>query len=241
MSDAISFFLVYIIADISKTMALRVFPDMSAVTALLISYCLIISFYFLIFIFRKENFLSYIGFKSFNVLDFLLAAVLGIIANFLTKIAMTVIKLPDGWLSKFSDSNEALSQNADKALLIVCIVLLAPVIEEIVFRGALLTSLTRAAGPVLAAIITSGLFAAAHRGGVIQIFYAFIIGVMLAAIRRRTGSIYAALAFHLTYNGINFISLPSGDISIGTVAALILMLLGGFTVLIRRGKGYEHT
>ncbi|MCQ2129376.1 MAG: CPBP family intramembrane metalloprotease [Bacteroidaceae bacterium] len=81
--------------------------------------------------------------------------------------------------------------------------ILAPVVEELVFRGVILKHLllTRkfANGHWLAIAITAALFGLAH-GNLAQMPHAFLLGLLLGWLYYRTGSILPSIALHLTNN-----------------------------------------
>lgn len=79
----------------------------------------------------------------------------------------------------------------------------APITEELLFRGWIYTSLRRTLGVAFAILIVSVLFACAHWES--THFYAlavFPVGLALAYVRERTGSVAASITFHALYNGI---------------------------------------
>ena len=82
-------------------------------------------------------------------------------------------------------------------------VIIAPVTEELMFRGALFNSITRFLNKPMAVIITSLMFAIAHIDPV-QMGYAFVLGVMLSFIRAETGKIYPCIAMHFAFNLMNY-------------------------------------
>jgi membrane protease YdiL (CAAX protease family) len=78
--------------------------------------------------------------------------------------------------------------------------LLAPIAEEMVFRGGILRALLSwKGGHWTAIIITSLLFALAH-GNMAQMPHAFLIGLLLGWMYYRTGSIIPGLIFHWINN-----------------------------------------
>jgi membrane protease YdiL (CAAX protease family) len=81
----------------------------------------------------------------------------------------------------------------------------APVLEELFFRGMLYPTLRRAFGVLIGLTLTAAAFAAIHGA---QLAYAwapilsiFVVGIALTAIRERTGSVAASV---LTHSGYNF-------------------------------------
>jgi membrane protease YdiL (CAAX protease family) len=77
-------------------------------------------------------------------------------------------------------------------------VLIAPLVEELVFRGILFRTWEAQWGWFLAMIATSAAFAAYHAVP----FSAFVSSVILIALYRRTGSLRACILAHAIYNGL---------------------------------------
>lgn len=91
--------------------------------------------------------------------------------------------------------NEALIANF---LSIVSIVVLAPVIEEFLFRGFLLNRWLRKYGIKTAVILPSILFALIHT----EIIGGFVFGVVLSLIYIKTQSIFGPIIVHLSNNAM---------------------------------------
>ncbi len=96
----------------------------------------------------------------------------------------------------------------------IYMVVLIPLVEEILFRGFLYTGLRNKLKPVIATLITSGLFAAAHLewGSNTPLLWVvaintFIGSVVLCFLRERTGRLAAPIMLHVIQNGIAFATL----------------------------------
>lgn len=85
-------------------------------------------------------------------------------------------------------------------LMAVAAVLVAPVAEEVVFRGYLYPASKRFCGPVGAVLFSSLIFAAAH-GNVVALVPLFVLAVLLCAVFEFTGSLWACIAVHFLFNG----------------------------------------
>lgn len=87
-------------------------------------------------------------------------------------------------------------------------VLVAPVVEEIVFRGFLFAALERVHGSGFALAATSAAFALVHGGQYgwqwQRLAILFWVGLALGAVRARTRSTKAAALVHAAYNGLLF-------------------------------------
>jgi hypothetical protein len=87
-------------------------------------------------------------------------------------------------------------------LVVLAVVILAPIAEEVFFRGVVFNAWLREGGRRWAYIGSSALFAAIHLSLVLLVPI-FLLGLALAWIYRRTGSLLAPIAMHATVNGIS--------------------------------------
>jgi uncharacterized protein len=90
----------------------------------------------------------------------------------------------------------------DPFLVIIAVVILAPIAEEIFFRGIVFNALLREGGRRWAFIGSSALFAVIHIS-LVAVLPIFLLGLALAWIYQRTGNLLAPMAMHATVNGIS--------------------------------------
>lgn len=115
--------------------------------------------------------------------------------------------------------------------------LLAPLAEEIVFRGAVLRTLLKQQGPWMAIVISALLFAAAHLNPA-QMPHAFLVGVLLGWMYWRTGSILPGMAYHWANNSAAYVLYafyPNPDLKLTDVfqgSQMHILLAVGFSLLI---------
>lgn len=88
-------------------------------------------------------------------------------------------------------------------MLFVAVGLLAPVFEELLFRGWLFGKLNESYGGILAVLVTSVLFTLIHMqyGWMIRITI-MVLSLILGMIRLRTGSVLASMVVHIANNVI---------------------------------------
>lgn len=85
-------------------------------------------------------------------------------------------------------------------LMVVTAVIVAPICEEVVFRGYIYPVLKKYTGLWSALIISSLVFSAAH-GHLAVLLPLFILGALLVVVYERTNSIWASIAVHFCFNG----------------------------------------
>lgn len=84
-------------------------------------------------------------------------------------------------------------------------VVLAPLYEELVFRGILLLWLRRVVGAGPAILMTSLLFAELHVNAWPAPIPLFVLAVFLGYLSHRTASLIAPIMLHATFNGVNIV------------------------------------
>jgi membrane protease YdiL (CAAX protease family) len=88
-------------------------------------------------------------------------------------------------------------------------ILVAPLVEETMFRGFLYPVIARRFGMAAGVFITGALFGAMHAqqlwGGWGQIVLLILVGILLTWVRARTGTVTASYLVHLGYNTLLFL------------------------------------
>ena len=88
-------------------------------------------------------------------------------------------------------------------------VLVAPLVEETIFRGFLYPVIARRLGVAAGVAVTGTLFGLMHAaqlwGGWGQIALLILVGVVLTWVRARTGTVAASYFVHLGYNGLQLV------------------------------------
>ena len=101
---------------------------------------------------------------------------------------------------------ELLQARASVILFGVLGVLVAPLVEETIFRGFLYPVIARRLGVAAGVAITGTLFGLLHAaqlwGGWGQIALLILVGVVLTWVRAKTGTVAASYFVHLGYNGL---------------------------------------
>ena len=86
-------------------------------------------------------------------------------------------------------------------ILLFALAVLAPLVEELIFRGLLYGWLAGRWGTIVAWIVSSLAFAAAHIEWK-HIVLVLPLGLWFGWLRRRTGSLWPSLVAHMVNNGI---------------------------------------
>lgn len=90
--------------------------------------------------------------------------------------------------------------------LVIAVVVLAPIAEEIFFRGFLLRAVEDRAGTTAGVIVSSVVFGAVHFQ-LLQLPILIALGLILAIITVRTERLGPAILTHMAFNGLTVVSL----------------------------------
>lgn len=88
-------------------------------------------------------------------------------------------------------------------LQIISVVIMAPIAEELLFRGILFNTIKHAGYPLAGMFASAALFALVH-GSMALMLPLFVMGFALAWVYEKSGSIIAPIVMHATFNAINF-------------------------------------
>lgn len=125
-------------------------------------------------------------------------------------------------LESFFEHNEIF--NANHILAFISVVILAPIVEEIIFRGVIFNEASKYKSGAFPIIISALLFGLAHMQP-IQIVYAFIIGLIFAFVYSKTHSLPIVMFLHMLNNLLTLAPEPlSTFISVIQVICIIPMI-----------------
>uniref|UniRef100_UPI004056AF57 CPBP family intramembrane glutamic endopeptidase n=1 Tax=Acetatifactor sp. TaxID=1872090 RepID=UPI004056AF57 len=103
-------------------------------------------------------------------------------------------------------------------------VVAAPVVEEVIFRGLMLSRLRKGMPTIVAVLITSVIFGLIH-GQILWMAYTFVLGLIFAAVAIKTNSILSTILLHAVFNGAGVIlSLITVDIPV--LVYIVLTIVG---------------
>lgn len=139
--------------------------------------------------------------KSFHLYEIIGLVLLVPGTQFLCSIAMSVVAtIFPSWLEDYMELIESAGLTGDVPLLMMIYsVLLAPIGEELIFRGVTLRIARRAFPFWIANTIQALLFGIFHMNP-LQGCYTFMLGLFMGYICEKGGTIYHAILFHLLFN-----------------------------------------
>ncbi|MBR5566311.1 MAG: CPBP family intramembrane metalloprotease [Roseburia sp.] len=152
--------------------------------------------FWIVFLIRKKKFTKEVCIRKIPVTGIFPIAIMAAAFNVITTVIISFMPWPQEWMDSYVESSSAIDGSA---MAWFTAVLMAPVLEEIVFRGLMYTRLKRGLPAIVAAIITSLAFGIAH-GTVIWAIYTFVFSMILIWVFEKFQSLTACIVLHMVYN-----------------------------------------
>lgn len=112
---------------------------------------------------------------------------------------ITIVPFPDSLIRSYHGSSNILESGTDRMLAMICTVFMAPVAEEIVFRGYMLGRFLSWFTKEQSIILSAVLFALCHVSPLWMV-YACFMGVLLAWVSIREDDTMYSIALHIGFN-----------------------------------------
>ena len=194
----------------------------------LISGCATILIVWLFSVVRKKKFVQECNLVPFDVKNFLPIVLIAIGCTL--AISGVLSFLPENLMNSYNNHmGSTMERNNIEGivLMILSTSIVVPISEELIFRGVIMPRLNIAMNIVPASILTALAFGILH-GNVVQIIYAFVLGLVMCFIAVRCNSLWASCLFHIIVNTIgnfHFIENFIGDSLMTNVIASVIGLL----------------
>ncbi len=120
----------------------------------------------------------------------------------------------------YQDASQMIfDENVPMWLTIVATSVMAPIVEELLFRGLIYKRMRNHVSPLFSSLISATMFGLIH-GNLVQFIYAFLVGMIICWVYETFKSIWAPIIFHAGANLIavlisEFLPGFGGDLSIG--------------------------
>lgn len=189
----------------------------------LISNTLSLLFIWLFFIIRKKRLLAEVQLRKCSVKQLVAVVLLGLGFSNVLSWVIEMIPFPENLVESFVTSHDALSIG-NPIINFISVVIVAPVFEEIFFRGLIYTRLKSGMPTVIAAVFSAVVFGVMH-GEIIWMLYAFVVGLMLVWVFEKTKSLLACIVMHVANNGLSQLTENMPEISIWAEYVILLVSL----------------
>lgn len=168
----------------------------------IVSGCISILLYALIFKVRKTTLTEMAYINKMPPRFFLNMLVMGVSTAYAIAVILGLIEMsgiiPESWLQAQDSAYEDVNQSS-ALMQFLSVGLIAPLLEEVLFRGLILGTLKKEMHPWIAIVISAVFFGVAH-GTPIGIMYATVLGILMGWIFVKFNSVLPGFLFHMAYN-----------------------------------------
>lgn len=210
-------------------------------TGISVAYGIVCSLIFAIWYWRMRKPVSHDHFIGYRFWVFPGAIMLAVALQFLTGYITEVASLiAPSWAAEYEVllDSMGMAEESVSVWLIIYTVILAPITEELCFRGLTYAYLRRGVSMWSAVVIQALLFAGFH-GNFYQASYTLVFGLFMGYVYAKSENIYLTIGMHMLYNlvamfGYNFIYLGDGPISFYCILLTTMMACYVSVLLITR-------
>lgn len=156
---------------------------------------------------KSRPFSEHTGFFPVRTWKVLLLLPLGVAANYLVLLIIGLIPWPEWAISELESTYSYIGEGSTPFIYMLNLfasVIAAPIVEEMIFRGCVYTRLRRGMPTAAAMILSAFCFGLVH-GIAIAVFYATLLGLMLAYSYNKFDSILAPMLLHIGFNLTNYL------------------------------------
>jgi membrane protease YdiL (CAAX protease family) len=213
---------------------------------LLCAVAVTVPLYYLIYRNRKQELLAFISVRSIGAVSIPVLIIFGISMNFIVEWLLSLV----GGLELFAPVFEKYGEltqyitGGNFILSLLAVGIVAPVFEEILFRGLIFGELRKVTQVRAALFIQAVLFGVYHLD-IIQGSYAFLIGILLGYVYYRSNSILAPIIVHAAVNTTSIIlsRVAGGELDAWTAAiiAASFILFAATGVFILTARSFKRT
>lgn len=188
---------------------------------------------------KKRRLAAGFSYKLPGIKSFALIGILGMAAAVSVNVLVSI-----SGLAYFSPKYQQVSQiiySGGIFMEIVSAVIAAPVLEELLFRGMIYKRLRDFCSAKAAMLISAAFFGLFH-GNLVQLVYAFIIGLMLAYVYERFKTIWAPIVFHFGANLLSVLItelMPQSFTSMVVILVVMVVCTALTVVLLKYVYGYS--
>lgn len=154
-------------------------------------------------------------------------------------VSLVLLALPKAWMERYNEASAGITSGGMVGVLAV--VVAAPIAEEVIFRGLIMTRLGEAMPGWLALVLSAAVFGACH-GDPVWFGYAFPLGLFFGFIDMRAGSIWPSILAHVAFNSISQILdlVPESEAGTEYLIAMGVLLVLAIVLPILDRKGIKN-
>lgn len=177
----------------------------------------------LFFKLRKKKPFEEVGIHKCDPKLLIVLTVFGVGFSSVVTTVVQAVPFPESIVADFTESY-SLVYGGNAVIRFIATVILAPIAEEVFLRGLIYTRLRNGSNIAVATVVSALVFGLLH-GSIIWILITFMMGVMLAVVFEKTGSLLYCILIHFANNMLSLLPLESGSLAEIVVTGILAVLM----------------
>ena len=208
--------------------------DADVMTLTLISGLLTIAVVLAFYLLRRKKLSEALWLRPVPATTMLTGASLAPAMYFVVIVVLTA--LPAAWTESYGEASSSIDTGS--VLGVISVAIVAPIAEELIFRGLVMNRMSRVMPGWLAVLLSAAVFGLCH-GELVWFCYAFALGALFGLIDLRAGSVLPSILGHVAFNAIGQIMtfVPETDKMTEMLITLGVLLLAAIVCPILDQKG----
>ncbi len=173
---------------------------------LLLAIAITVPTYYLFYRERRQELLTFVRFRGIGLISIPVVILFGLSVSYIMDLLLALVSQIEA-LKPLFDTYEQVSElifSGGFILSLISVGIIAPVFEEILFRGLIFGELRKITKVKLALVLQALLFGIYHFN-VVQGVYAFLLGLVIGFVYYRSNSIIAPILMHISINSLSVI------------------------------------
>ena len=152
--------------------------------------------------------------------------IMGVAVQFFLSYALEFLPIPDAIMNDYMEKSSSIVLGGSLFIRILAVAIVAPIVEEVFFRGIILSHFRKVMPLWLAVLLSSVMFGVMH-GQILWIAYTSVMGILFAAVALREKSIVGSIILHMAINfsGLFIDMIPCQGVVMGIVCAVAFFVL----------------
>lgn len=198
------------------------------------SYVALAALYWLIYASRKKSFAGEIGLRKTQFASVPAAFGFGVALQIVVVFIIGFVSIAMPSIAEEAAETEKVYEcmfgNASTFSMYLATAVATPFIEEVLFRGLIYTRMKKAMPQIAAMLLSAIWFGVAHSGGIHQIAYAAVLGIILVLLYEKYNSLWPCIFLHAGFNSTSFLY-EYVNMDVPIVNWILFALSIGFTLV----------
>lgn len=206
---------------VSKEAILAAINEWSMLILVIADILILSGFWFFFKVIKESSLKDYCTITRLPSKILIFTYALGFSLNSLTETVLKVLPIPESWEVDHAKNTDF---KGPVLIIILAVWVMAPILEEILFRGLMYRTIKNYSSVVIASVISSVVFGVIHMN-ILQAIYAGVLGMILVFSYETSKSLQGSIAMHFGFNSAGLITVITGFGKLPEIVKFVISLI----------------